>query len=184
MIKIQHLLLAVLLVGLSFFYYSQTIYYFPSHIHAWTQSDRYAIALNFIDNGFDFFHPATYNLLTKNGITQVDFPINEFAVAILMKIFGSSSPAIFRLYDLCYGIIGLIFLFQLTKKITGSEWKSYVAVIFLFSSPVYAYYQAGFLPSIPALANVIIGFYFFYVYFKSRNNKIFHLSIFFFHWQR
>lgn len=165
---------------LSFYFYNDIIFLPPSHIHAWTQSDRYAIALNFIENGFDFFHPATYNLLTQNGITQVDFPINEFVVAIIMKISGSISPGIFRFYNLCYGIIGLFFLFQLTKEITRSEWKSFVAVIFLFSSPVYTYYQAGFLPSVPALANIIIGFYFLNKFYRSQNHKFFHLSILFF----
>ena len=82
------LIIVLLLLGLSVLLYESTINLFPSFIHAWTQSDRYAIALRFLDNGFDFFHPATFNLQTLEGITRVDFPINEFIVAISMKIFG------------------------------------------------------------------------------------------------
>ena len=80
------LIIVLLLLGLSVLLYESTINLFPSFIHAWTQSDRYAIALRFLDNGFDFFHPATFNLQTLEGITRVDFPINEFIVAISMKL--------------------------------------------------------------------------------------------------
>ena len=30
---------------------------FPSYIHAWAQSDRYALAIGFTDNGLNFFKP-------------------------------------------------------------------------------------------------------------------------------
>ena len=33
---------------------------FPSFIHAWSQTDRYAIALGFVNNDLDFFHPETF----------------------------------------------------------------------------------------------------------------------------
>ena len=33
---------------------------FPSFIHAWSQSDRYAIALGFVNNDLDLFHPETF----------------------------------------------------------------------------------------------------------------------------
>ena len=28
---------------------------FPTHIHSWSQTDRYAIAIGFLNNGFDLF---------------------------------------------------------------------------------------------------------------------------------
>ncbi len=165
------LVFAVLIVILCSYFYRNTVQLPPTCIHAWTQSDRYAIALNFLENGFDFFHPATYNLLTKEGITQVDFPINEFLVAIVMKLYGSTSPAIFRVYDLLVGIIGCLFLFLLTKRITGSEWKGFIVSVFLFSAPVYTYYQAGFLPSVPSVTSVIIGFYFYHEFLQICSPK-------------
>lgn len=165
------------LILLSYYFYSDTIFLYPSHIHAWTQSDRYAIALNFLRNHFDIFHPATYNLLTVNGITQVDFPINEWVIALLMKLSHHTSPIIFRTYTLCYSYIGLYFLFLLAKDVTQSAWKSVVMVLFVYTSPVYTYYQAGFLPSIPAFANVIIGFYFFNKFCSSKKDKHLFLSV-------
>jgi hypothetical protein len=171
-------LLLILLSG-SIYFFRDNISLFPSFIHAWTQSDRYALALGFLNNGFDFFHPKTYNLLTVDGITRVDFPIHEYIVALLMKITGLHEPVIFRLYMLVYAIAGLVFLFRLCNLFTTTFYKNLFVVIFLFLSPVYLYYADGFLPSIPSLSNVFIGYYFYFRYKKSSVQKDFTLAIFF-----
>ena len=159
-----YLLLFILLPALSFFCYSDTITLFPSYIHAWTQSDRLAIALRFLENNFNIFKPQTFNLVTKDGITGVDLPINEWVVAFIMKISGSTSPVIFRVYTLCYSFIGYVFLFRLTKEITQSYFKSFLVVLFTFSCPIIVYYQAGFIPSSTAFSTALVAYYF---YFKS-----------------
>ena len=168
------------IVGLlSYLFFKERIGEFPSFIHAWTQSDRYALALGFINNGFDFFHPQTFNLVTINGITQVDFPIHEYVVALIMKLTGIHEPVIFRCYTLIYGIIGLYFLFRLTKFFGGTFFHGLFIAVFIMTCPVFSYYLDGFLPSIPSFSNVIIGFYF---YFRSRKNhsgRDFIISIFF-----
>jgi hypothetical protein len=176
---VQYAALFLGLIGLAVYFYSETISYFPSHIHAWTQSDRYALALNFINNGFDFFHPATYNHQTIDGITQVDFPIHDYTAAIFMKLFGTKAAWVFRCYTLLYSFVGLTFLYKLTKNITGSQLKAGIAVVFLVTTPVYTYYQAGFLPSVPSLANCIIGFYFYQKYLKGKEQKHFYYAVLF-----
>ncbi|MDF2438810.1 MAG: hypothetical protein K0Q95_3186 [Bacteroidota bacterium] len=172
--------LIMFLILLSVVLYHSTIYLFPSFIHAWTQSDRYAIALQFLENGFDLFHPATYNLQTVDGITRVDFPLNEFIVAILMKITGTTAPVVFRLYTLTISIIGMVFLYLLTKRTTGSEIKSWLLVLFVFLSPVYVYYQAGFIPSIPAISSVFVAYYYFFLYREKHLKNHLYLCVLFF----
>lgn len=174
------LLLVLFLLGLSLLLYHSTIFLPPSFIHAWTQSERYAISLQFLNNGFDIFHPATFNQQTVDGITRMDLPLNEFIVAVLMKILGTTSPFIFRAYMLCVSITGLLFLYLLAKKITTSEFKSWMVVAFVFLSPLYTYYQAGFIPCVPAIAFVFIAYYFLYTYKTGNNKKHFYFSIFFF----
>lgn len=172
--------LVLFLLAFSVVLYQSVIQLFPSFIHAWTQSDRYAIALQFLDNGFDIFHPATFNLQTVEGITRVDFPINEFLVAIIMKITGSTAPVIFRLYTLGISICGLVYLYLLAKRISGSEIKSWMIVLFVFLSPVYVYYQAGFIPSIPAIACAFTGYYYFFSYKENDNKRLFYCAVVFF----
>jgi len=171
--------LLLILLSASVYFFSDSISLFPSFIHAWTQSDRYALALGFLNNGFDFFHPKTYNLLTIGGITRVDFPIHEYIVALLMKITGVHEPVVFRLYMLVYAIIGLVFLFRLSSLFVTSFYKNIFVVIFLFLCPVYLYYADGFLPSIPSLSNVFIGYYFYFRYKNSSASGDFVWSIFF-----
>lgn len=174
------LLLVLFLLGISLLLYHTTIFLPPSFIHAWTQSERYAISLQFLNNGFDIFHPATFNLQTVDGITRMDLPLNEFMVAILMKIFGTTSPFIFRVYMLCVSITGLTFLYLFAKKTTSSELKSWIVVAFVFLSPLYTYYQAGFIPCVPAIAFIFIAYYFLYAYKTDQKRKHFYISIFFF----
>lgn len=146
--------------------------------------------MGFLDNHFDFFHPRTCNLdpqfpakqplETREGITSVDFPIHDFIIALVMKITGYTEPVLFRGYILLYGLTGLFFLFLLVKQFTSSSFSSLFAVVFVFTAPVYTYYQAGFLPTIPSFANTIIGYYFFFNYLRRENKKDFFLAIFFF----
>ncbi len=165
---------------LSYIFFKSNITLFPSFIHAWTQSDRYALALGFLNNGFDFFHPQTFNLITTNGITQVDFPIHEYVTAVIMKLTGIHEPVVFRCYTLIYGLIGLYFLFMLTRLLGGTFFHGLFVAVFIMTCPVFLYYLDGFLPSVPSFANVFIGYYFFFRYKKTNSQKDFIPAIIFF----
>jgi hypothetical protein len=162
---------------------------FPSHIHAWAQSDRYALALGFTKNGFDFFHPQTFiqnhqfpgnfKVADHTAITAVDFPIHDYLVAVIMKITGSGAPCCFRLYSFIYSLIGLFFLYLLAARCTKNNWLAFVVILFAGTSPVYVYYQSGFLPTIPSLSNVFIACYFYVKYLSDKKFTHFALAIFF-----
>ena len=173
------ILLLVILIPLSVFFFHNSITLFPSFIHAWTQSDRYALAFGFLNNGFDFFHPQTFNLATIDGITRVDFPIHEYLVALIMKLTGIHEAVIFRVYTLIYALTGLIFLFRLSQLFNTSFLRNTLAVLFMFFCPVFLYYANGFIPSIPSLSNLFIGYFFYFRYKKDRSIPDFRLAIFF-----
>ena len=179
----------ILFLGVLFHY--KYINEFPSYIHAWSQSDRYALALGFVNNDLNFFEPETFSLLknaeaidewkypSDNSITAVDFPIHDFLPAFFMKITGNSSPFVFRVYILLYSFIGLLFLFKLSQLWSGSFFKSILILIFAATSPVFVYYQGGFLPTIPSLSNSIIGIYLYSLYLSNSDNKYFNFSLLF-----
>ena len=161
------LMLLILVIGGAYLFHG-TMSKYPAYVHAWTQSDRIGIAQNFQENGFDFFHPATYNLLTKDGITQVDFPIHDYIVAIISSTTNSSVVAVFHWYNLIYSCIGLFFLFQLLLLLTKSPMRSITGTTFIFTLPFFVYYLNGFLPSTASYANLFIGLFFIYNSFKSK----------------
>ncbi|MCU4155960.1 glycosyltransferase family 39 protein [Carboxylicivirga sp. A043] len=138
----------------------------PTSVHAWAQSDHYALALGFLDNGFDFFHPQTYalshqfppakDLKVAAGITAVDFPVLHYVVAVFMKVTGDTSPWIFRLISLMVSFISLLFVFRVINKVKGF-WLALIAVGFVMFQPIYVYYQNGFHVSSAAFNVQLVG---------------------------
>ena len=187
--KLETIGLGIVIIGFGLTFQYKYLNEFPSHIHAWAQADRYALSLGFLENGLDFFKPQTYiynhqfphkwEVPSETSITAVDFPIHDYIPAVLMKITGITSPFVFRFYILLYSFIGLFFLFKLSFVITKDYFKSIFVIIFTATSPVFVYYQGGFLPTIPSLSNTIIGLYFYYCFLKDNKNKDFGISIFF-----
>ena len=176
-----------MICGLSILFQCDTLNQFPQYIHSWAQCDRYALALGFIDNGGDLFHPQTYVMnnqfpgefmIPRNtSITSVDFPIHDYLVSFIMRAAHSTEPWCFRLYILVYAIVGLFFLYKLSTLFTASLTRSLFVVLFAMSSPVFLYYQAGFLPTIPSLANAMIGLYFFTRFLKDQKRSLFYLAV-------
>lgn len=187
---LKNSLLLLIFTVVSILLHRDEINDFPKHIHAWAQSDYYALSLGFKDNGFDFLHPQNFvqnpqfpdyfQTPKDNGITAADFPIHTYNVALLMQLFDSEEPWIFRSYTLFFSIVGMLFLFLLIKELNGSDIKALFGVSLLLLSPVYLYYRAGFLPSIPSLSFVIIAYYFYIKYLKLPKLKTFNLAILFF----
>ena len=161
---------------------------YPTSIHAWAQTDHYAISLGFLANGFDFFHPKTYSLshqfpakktLTNpKGITAIDFPIIHYVSALGMKAFKTNKPWVFRLVSLIWSFIALFFLFNTLTRIKGF-WEALMIVFFILLIPIYAYYQNSFMPSSAAFNSLLIGIAFLLKsYYLEKKSAIF-FSLFF-----
>lgn len=164
-------LLYALLLGLSFYFYGGKIQSFPSEIHAWTESDRLALAVGFYENGHQLYLPQTLSLETENGVTAVDLPLVEWLVSFVMRMAGSSDPFWFRLFHLLISLLGFGFLYAWLLRWTASVFRSILAVLFVFITPVIMYYQAGFLPSLPCLSLLWIGYYFYFKYIEKRDSN-------------
>lgn len=177
---------ATVLFVLSILFFNNHIRKFPSHIHAWTQSDRYALSLGFVNNGLDLFHPATYNLHPKyqpqeplfeeKGITRVDLPLPDYLAALFMTVTGNKDPVVFRLLTLLIGLGGLLYFFAFMRSLGSGFSMALFATIFVFSSPVYTYYLDGFIPSIPAISLSFAAFYYYYKYLRFNNFRDFALT--------
>lgn len=187
--KLQNAFIVSIIVFLGISFNYNHINEYPSYTHAWAQTDRYALAQGFVNNNLNFFKPETFILNKqfpdtwrkpyKESITAVDFPIHDYIPAIVMKLTGHKSPWIFRLYTMLYSFIGLFYLYKLSYLLSNDFLKSILVILFAATSPMFVFYQAGFLPTIPSLANAIIGIYFYTTFFNTTQNKHFNLSILF-----
>ena len=182
-----HLIALELIVAAGLFIQRGYMNEYPSHIHAWAEQDHYALSVGFINNGFDFFHPETmiYNKqfpgwwkeASETTITSADFPVHEYIIALLMRLFGTDAPWVFRLWTLFIAFVGLFFLFKISYFITRDWPKSMLVVIVAMTSPIVAYYMNSFLPGIPALSMSIVGLWFYLKYHEGEQIKHFHLSV-------
>jgi hypothetical protein len=180
----------LVLIILSLIFFRTSIFQFPSHLHAWTQSDRYALAIGYVENGMALFMPSTYNLSPKypplkplseeKGITKADLPLVEYISAAVMKIAGKKEPFIYRTITLIIGITGLMFLFAMFRKAGGSFLLSLLTVLFAFFTPVFTYYLNGFIPSIPAFSFTLAATFFYTAYLQNKHFRNFAFSISFF----
>ena len=185
----QSFIVVVLLCIVFIVFHNQTINEFPQYRHCWAQCDRYALALGFIDNGGDLFYPQSFvynnqfpgdfENIKSNTITSVDFPMHDYIVSWLMKLFHTTSPWVFRLYILLYSLIGFFYLYRLSTLFTASFSKQLAVLLLAVSSSTILYYQAGFLPTIPSIANTLIGLYFYFKYLKTSQSKYFITALIF-----
>lgn len=167
--RIKFIFVPVLFLIWGWWFNNGLFHRMPDSFHAWSQIDRYALSLGFIDNGFDFFHPQTFthHQQTINGITTVsqttitavDPPFQEYFIAALMKVTGGDKLLIFHLYNFLWSVAGLTALFLIAYHLSGSFLLSLALACFANLSPLFSFYQISFLPSVSALALFLIGFY-------------------------
>lgn len=184
------ILWGILLLISSLFYWDST-FESPGGRHASGMSNNYAIALRFIDSGFDFFHPKSYCLNPQfaptkidnnalghwgyspenpEGITAVDFPIHQYLIAHIMDFFDSNSYAIYRLYMLILSLLGLYYLGLGAYVATHSFLFSIALVVGTFLSPAFSYFANSYLVSSAALSFFFIGSYFYIKATKEKSN--------------
>jgi hypothetical protein len=178
-----------LLLIIGCFFHLNKINEFPLYTHAWAQADRYAIALGFLDNHFNLFYPQTFVLNTQfpgdfliagnTGITSVDFPIHEYVIAGIMQLLQSNEPWIFRLYELLFSVIGMLYLFRISRLFAIHFIGSLFITLFAALSPIWVYYQAGFIPGVTSLSCAIIGLFYYFNYRVNTSTKLIPIAFIF-----
>ena len=141
------------------------------------QGDRLSLAINFYDNGLDFFKPATHSLLSVNGIVGVETPVQAYIAGALGYIFGRENISIcFRVEDILLACAGLYFLFRIVHDRTGDFVLSIIPSLLIFSSPVFVYYSGNYMPDAASVSIVLIAFYFFLRYVDTGKLRQFVIS--------
>ena len=167
----QNILFTIIFVALSFhFKFYETINLPPQSTDLWRQADCYTIALNYYQNGFNFFKPQVHILFTQNGYAAGEFPLIYFISAVLFKIFGVHY-FLFKGLNLLIFFVGLYALFKLALKLTNDLFFSCVLSILYFCTPVIFFYANNFLSDVAALSFNLIGLLFFITFLEENNTK-------------
>ena len=169
-------LLVIALIGISFLYGYHIIAFHPPYsTHQWRQTDGLSIALNYHKEGMNFLEPKMHFQYSEQGRAIGEFPIIYYLNAAIWKFTGQSYFTA-RLLNLLLVFAGLLALYKTIYLIIKSQFTALFIPLFVFSSPLIAFYSNNFPVNVPALSIVFICWYFFVRYFQDK--KIAYLIFF------
>ncbi len=180
--KIYSVLLFIIVLSvISIFYnYHEIFFKLPQSVHKWRQSDCASIALNYYQDGRNFFTPETHNLTSDGGTSgkccTSEVPVLYYTVAMLYKAFGYHDY-LYRIFNTLLFFLGLFFLFKLLLYLLKDTFWAIALSLLFFTSPVLVYYGNNYLSNSSSLAFSIIGWYFFFRFLFEKEQKWFFLSI-------
>ena len=159
--------------------YHKILFLRPQGIHVWRQTISLSYALNYYQQGMNFFKPEVHQLVADKGTTgyvAAEFPLLYFFNAILWKIFGVHE-FIPRLLNLFLAFLGFFSVFKIIYKKTDAFWGILLPLLF-FTSPVVAFYCVSALPDSPAFSIALISIFCFYKFFENQKYKWLYLFMF------
>ena len=180
----KRIIFFIFLLGIAYLYnYQKIAFYRPQSVHNWRQSDCASLALNYYQNGMNFFQPETHNLTSKKFTSgkaaPSEIPILYYFVAMLYRLFGYHDY-IHRILNTVIFLIGIYSLFRILDKIkVNLVWNLTFSLIF-FASPVLVYYGNNFLTDITAFSFSLIAWNYFISYYQSQKMKFYWISMLFF----
>ncbi|MBL7910612.1 MAG: hypothetical protein JNJ41_06135 [Bacteroidia bacterium] len=176
-LRINLLLLGFVIVLFFLNAYNSVINKRPTIVHQWRQTDCLSITKNYYEEGMDFFNPKIHFQGNLNGKAVSEFPILNYTVAALWKVFGEHE-FIYKLLEYFLFILCIFILFNTLLKFTNSAMFSFFIVSLLLTSPLLAYYSFNYLADVPALSLAIMGFSFLTSFYHTRSMKFFYWCLF------
>lgn len=155
------------LIGINFLLHAAFLNTPPNSIHVWRQCNTLAVARNFSEENMNIFKPRVDRRGTSDGVTGMQFPIYEYLLAILYKIFGFHTWMA-RVFSLTVFSIGIVFVYLIFEKLFHERIIAGVAA-FAFTWSAELFYDSIIaLPDILALMLYVAAFYFFLRWKESK----------------
>ncbi|HET6225429.1 MAG TPA: glycosyltransferase family 39 protein, partial [Bacteroidia bacterium] len=177
--KWEALFLLVVCILSWYYSYHEILFFHPSSMDIWRQSDCTSIAFNYYQNDMNFFLPKLHHCLNQEGYAAGECPLIYYFVAILYKIFGVNEY-LFRLTNLVIFVFGLLALYKITLIILGDRFYAFFIPLLLFSCPLIAFYANNFLTDVPSLSFTFMAWLQILKYKKDQKRSNFIWSMIFF----
>lgn len=146
--------------------------------HSWRQTQTQTVINNFYHTDFNILNPRLDDLHYPDGIYRMEFPLAQWLVAGLYKLFGSHL-FITRLFFYITTFISVLGMFKLVFVLTQNKITSLLAAWFFLFSPVIYYYSVNPLPDNLALCFGIWSLYFWFKYLNKEQTYLFVVSAIF-----
>lgn len=157
---------------------SRSVLLKPFGIHTWRQSDSAAQFRNYYQNNTAFWTPQMMNLTGREGIAAAEFPLTYYVAAQLAKVLGYSE-AWCRGLHLFLFVLGVYFFYLISLRFIKDPFIAIIPPALLLSTPLCYYYANNFLPNMPAISFVLMGWYFYFRYTEDGKNRAFWMMLLF-----
>ena len=140
-------------------------------IHSWRQADTASIARNFVANNMIFWQPQVNWSGSTSGFVECEFPLYQYLVANLYKIFGVVDEVFARGLSVFFGCLSILFLFRLTKKVFNLE-VAWWGTLFYAILPASVFYSRTIQPESLMMFLGIFALERWITFIETRNKKI------------
>lgn len=153
--KYKNILLGFIVV-LSFCMHYRHLHKELMSVHVWRQTQTQTTINNFYEEDFNILNPRKNDRGNTDGIFRMEFPLMQWLVAALYKVFGNHL-LISRLFMFVLGVISVLSMYKLCHVLFNSKAIGVIAAYTFTFSPCFFYYTINPLPDNMALAFGILG---------------------------
>ncbi len=123
-----------------------------------------------------FFSPEIHSLRAPGGKAVSEFPLLNYTVAGLWKVFGEHEW-IYRLLEYLIYLTSIFVLFNILLKYYSGNLLILFLVGLLLTSPLLVYYSFNFLSDVPALSFCVMSFCVTFHFYNTRRAAYFYLAL-------
>jgi hypothetical protein len=135
-------------------------------MHVWRQTQTQATINSFYKEDFNILHPKKQDRGSTDGTFRMEFPLMQWGVACLYKIFGNHL-IISRVCMFIIGLFSVFGIYHLLKSIFLNEQLALIGAWAFNFSPSFYYYTINPLPDNLALCSGIWGLAFFFYWIQN-----------------
>lgn len=144
---------------------------------SWRQADTAAMSRNYYENGFNFLYPQIDWGGNSKGYVESEFPIYQYAVAVLYELFGVH-VSLGRILSIIFSLITIFFLYRIAAKYFDK--KTALWTCFIYSIlPLNVFYSRVFMGEPLLLMSITIGIYYYSEWLDKEKISFYFISLLF-----
>lgn len=148
----------------------------PRWVHVWRQCNTLAVARNFYTEDMNILKPRVDRRLDQSGVTGMQFPSYEWAVALGYHVFGETD-AVPRLVSWAACMAGVAAFYGLVLLISASPLAAAAGAWALCFSPDLFYFGYSALPDVLALSSSLVALWAFVKWYQGGPSLFYLLSL-------
>ncbi len=134
------------------------------------------MAKNFATEGMNILEPKIDRRDGTNGTTGSHFPLYEWLLGALIKMFGDFD-FVSRIFSLVIFSFGMMAFYKVLIQLHFSEFHSTIGALLLLSIPEFYYHSINAMPDILAITLSFWSLYFWKKYFEFNQNNAFFIAV-------